>query len=236
MTKLFAEQPLASPGSVKPGLFYNHLRHSLFHWLSNQISSKHCLSQTVRSRELNFWENDPPTLCVMCHILCVTCHLSHDTIFSIFTKNYNKVDFFSSLKKLDKVVELVGGRSVNNGSYPILFFSPNRPTGPIWSSSRDVHRYVDLSPFHINFFKASHWPSDHMIRYRPLHQNSVSLMRTLKTLQSHDGLLDEYTEEAHNLQFLMVSLMRTLKRSITCNKKFVPDGNQKTVSLMRTHP
>ena len=34
-----------------------------------------------------------------------------------------------------------------------VLFSPNRPTGPIWSSSRDVCPCVCLSPFHAIFFK-----------------------------------------------------------------------------------
>ena len=50
-------------------------------------SSKHCLSQTVRAREMNILENPPPppTMChmshIMCHvnISCVTCHVSHVT-------------------------------------------------------------------------------------------------------------------------------------------------------------
>ena len=32
-----------------------------------------------------------------------------------------------------------------------------------------------------------------------VYQNSLSLIRTLKTLQSHDGLLDEIAEEVHSL-------------------------------------
>ena len=43
---------------------------------------------------------------------------------------------------------------------------------PILSSSRDVslsiYLSVCLSPFHVNFFKASHWPSGQMIRSWPL--------------------------------------------------------------------
>ena len=52
----------------------------------------------------------------------------------------------------------------------ILEFSPNRPTGLIWSRSRDVRPYVCciLSPSDAIFFEASHWPSDHMISLRPL--------------------------------------------------------------------
>ena len=56
-------------------------------------SSKHCLSQTVKARELKFWENvhPPPFVkchmshvtchmsCVRCHVSDVTCHLSHVT-------------------------------------------------------------------------------------------------------------------------------------------------------------
>ena len=55
-----------------------------------------------------------------------------------------------------------------------------------------------------------------------VHQNSVSLMRTLK--------------RSITCNFMMVSLMRTLKRSITCKEKCVPDGLQNSVSLMRTIP
>ena len=49
-----------------------------------EISSIHCLSQTVRAIELKFWEkaHPPPYVTchvsqVMCHMSCVTCHLSH---------------------------------------------------------------------------------------------------------------------------------------------------------------
>ena len=43
------------------------------------------------------------------------------------------------------------------------------PSGPIRSSSRDVRVYVCcLSPSHAIFFEASHWPSGHMTRSRPL--------------------------------------------------------------------
>ena len=49
--------------------------------------------------------------CVMCHVSHVNCHLSH-----VNKKNYI---FFNPLKKLDKVVELVGGVSVINGAYPV---------------------------------------------------------------------------------------------------------------------
>ena len=49
-------------------------------WLSqssfSSIFSKHHNYQSVRARELKFWENFHPTLCVMCHISHVTCHMS----------------------------------------------------------------------------------------------------------------------------------------------------------------
>ena len=43
------------------------------------ISSKHCLSQTFRARELSFWENVHPALHVTCPISHVMCHVSHVT-------------------------------------------------------------------------------------------------------------------------------------------------------------
>ena len=39
---------------------------------------------------------------------------------------------------------------------------------PILSSSRDVRLYTYMFPSHAIFFEASHWPSDHMTRSRPL--------------------------------------------------------------------
>ena len=55
----------------------------------------------------------------MCHLSCVMCHLSCVQIFFfdiLFFLN------FLSLKKFNKVVELVGGGSVINGAYPVQFF------------------------------------------------------------------------------------------------------------------
>ena len=45
---------------------------------------------------------------VTCHVSCVTCHMSH-------------VTFFFSSSFSDKVVKLIGGGSVINGAYPVLF-------------------------------------------------------------------------------------------------------------------
>ena len=86
------------PDPVYPGLFYNHLRDSFINWLSHplvQISSEHCLSQTGRARELKFWENVHPTLCVMCHVSCVMCHVSRVTCHvSPVTCHMSKYFFF----------------------------------------------------------------------------------------------------------------------------------------------
>ena len=40
-------------------------------------SSKHHKSQTVRARELKFWENVHPPPCVTCQVSSVTCPVSH---------------------------------------------------------------------------------------------------------------------------------------------------------------
>ena len=49
----------------------------------------------------------------MCHVSCVLCQVSR--VMCHIKKNL----FFLSLKKVDKVVELVGGGSVINGAYPV---------------------------------------------------------------------------------------------------------------------
>ena len=44
-----------------------------------KISSKHSQSQTGRAKELKFWENVHPKLCVLCHVSFVMCLMSHVT-------------------------------------------------------------------------------------------------------------------------------------------------------------
>ena len=59
-----------------------------------EISSKHHHSQTVRARELTFWEKvhlSPP---VTCHVLNVTCHMSHVTChMSLVVSHYIYIYF-----------------------------------------------------------------------------------------------------------------------------------------------
>ena len=52
---------------------------------------------------------------ITCHVSPVTCHLSH--------VNKKIYILFLSFKKIDKVVEIVGGGSVINGAYPVSFDS-----------------------------------------------------------------------------------------------------------------
>ena len=79
MTKVHWLMYLTDP--VWQGLFYIHLHdwfiHSLSHWviLSSQ-SSRHHKSQTVRTRDLNFWEYVHPPPCVTSHMSGARCHVS----------------------------------------------------------------------------------------------------------------------------------------------------------------
>ena len=86
----------------------------LINWLTDwwffEISSKLCVSQTVKARKLKFWGNVHYPLCVMCHMSCVTCHVSHVTCHMSHVKcHVSHVN----------LVELVGGGSVINGAYPV---------------------------------------------------------------------------------------------------------------------
>ena len=59
----------------------------------------------------------------MCHVSCVTCHITKyikKKYIYIYKKKCGFI--FSFLKKLDKVVELVGGVSVINGATPSSFY------------------------------------------------------------------------------------------------------------------
>ena len=85
-------------------------------WWCVDIYSKHCQSQTGQARELKFWENVHPTLCVMfyvsrvtrhlspvtCHRSFVPCHLSHVVFFNIFFIKKKERGNISSLKKWTK--------------------------------------------------------------------------------------------------------------------------------------
>ena len=64
-----------------------------------------------------------------------------------------------------------------------------------------------MSPFHAIFFKASHWPSDHMIISWPLIGLSelCILDGNSEDLQYLDGFLDEKAEEVHNLHCTLQS-------------------------------
>ena len=48
-----------------------------------KISSKHCLSETVRARELTFIANVDLPPRITCHISLVTCHLSHADLLNV---------------------------------------------------------------------------------------------------------------------------------------------------------
>ena len=72
----------------------------------------------------------------------------------------------------------------NHLKRPTYFFFSHwfSPTGPIWSSSCDVCLYVTcmcvVCPLPMPFlFKASHWPSDHMISSRPLFGSFVFFLQ-----------------------------------------------------------
>ena len=64
--------------------------------------------------------------CVMCHVSPVTCHVSPVTCHLSLVRCHLKKKIILQ-KKLDTVVELVGGASVINGAYPVEFqlFNPD---------------------------------------------------------------------------------------------------------------
>ena len=87
-----------------------------------KISSRHCLSQIVRSRKPTFWENFHPPPHDTCHMSRamydmwhVTCYVWHVTCYLKPIIN----DFF-----FYKVVRLVGGGSVINRAYPVKLTDP----------------------------------------------------------------------------------------------------------------
>ena len=91
---------------------------SLINWLTDSVMvcgstsskySQHHESQTVRARELKFWETVHHVSCVMWHMSRVLCQVSSVTCHMSF------FFFFCRKIKLDKVVELVGGGSVSVG-------------------------------------------------------------------------------------------------------------------------
>ena len=92
--------------------------HSLRHWWFVKISSKHLHFQTIRAKELTFWEkvHHPPhvTLRVTYHMSHVTCHVSR------VMYHVSHVTWHWSYAFLDKLVKLV----INN----------NNPIPKVWAS------------------------------------------------------------------------------------------------------
>ena len=114
--------------SMQPGLFCNHLCHSLINSVVDplvQTSSKHCQSQTGRVSVLKFWENVHPTLCVRCQVSDFTCHVSPVTCHLSRVRLHKKKIYIYILKK---ILKLVGGGSVINGLYPVFILPPMRRT------------------------------------------------------------------------------------------------------------
>ena len=98
---------------------------SLIDWLSHplvKISSKHFQSQTRRARELKFWKNVYPTICVTCHVSHVTCHLPRVTC----QMSKTKVDIF--LRKRRK-------KNKNIYIYIYEVFSSSKTSWTMWWSS-----------------------------------------------------------------------------------------------------
>ena len=96
---------------------------SVSHWSFSSKASKYHKLQTVRSRELKFWENVHPLKLVTCHISHVTCHVSH------FMCHVSHVTYHVSHVKcqicfhyffcLDKVLKFISGGFVIIGAYPV---------------------------------------------------------------------------------------------------------------------
>ena len=61
-------------GKGRRKYFIIRLIHWFIMWSFRLESSRHCLSQTVRARELKLWENVNPLPCVTCHMSHVICH------------------------------------------------------------------------------------------------------------------------------------------------------------------
>ena len=80
----------------------------------------------------------------------------------IYKKNLNK-------KYLKKKI-LMNQKSHLNHNFPLykFFFSKNWPLADSFIESRCPCSVCVFVPFHAIFFEASHWPSDHMPRSRPL--------------------------------------------------------------------
>ena len=99
---------------VEPGLFYKHLFHWFIQSFINSVSqpfpSEYHQSQTIRVRELKFWENVHPPQHVTCHMSPVMCHKTNVTC----QVSYATFFFY-------KVVKLIVEGSVINGAYTVCF-------------------------------------------------------------------------------------------------------------------
>ena len=77
-----------------PPSLINSIIHSFIHPFV-KIYSKHSQSQTGRARELKFWENVHPTICVMCLVSYLTCYGSHVMCHLSYVTCYMSNFFFT---------------------------------------------------------------------------------------------------------------------------------------------
>ena len=139
-----------------------------------EISSEHLHYQTVKARELQFWEKvhlPQPVLChmsrVTCHVSPVTCHVSHVTCH-----------YFSNLVFLLFVVKLVGGLVWFGGSVI------NEATSSSFHIIQDTKlSLLVFSMIHYNFHHANDCPAVLI-----LFSKATIWIFKLKVGGNHDGL------------------------------------------------
>ena len=129
----------------------------------SRVTSK---SQTVRARELNFWENGYLLSPVICHMSGVTCDMSR-------VPCHMSLIFLLSFL-LDKVVKLVGGGSVIIGADPVYFlwnhvFSQWKSRSKCtWKLLRWVFKGQDNHVFNILSFPVKTWEGSQFGQTTPL--------------------------------------------------------------------
>ena len=92
--------------------------------------------QNRKARELKFRENVHPTLCVMCHVSPVTCHISKKLIFDKKKKKKRK-------KWWSNLVEGLLSKGPTPSSFLIKY--PFSPTRPHWAPLGRVGHRVAMS-------------------------------------------------------------------------------------------
>ena len=133
---------------------------------SSFMSSKHNLYSRSYSLKLRnqFSEKTDSVDCLPRQITI----LSYMCLINLFFCRYRRSLLYANLKHTASLLNFAYIRDLSHHNILLFNASALWADAFIESQCQSIYLSVCLSPFHVTFFEASHWPSGHMISSKPL--------------------------------------------------------------------